>query len=160
MCAWSVYGDSYDNDTDFSNGAKSVRFKLNANKVIRYARTWVVLYNDPGLTNITAKIYHDLSATEAKGDLIASSSTTHTKAEITTSNNAIRELYFQFADISLEGSNYYHFVLTGTSSGFSASSHIAWKTSYPDPVYEDGVSVIFSNLPKFPYTLSLIGAGF
>ena len=156
---WTVYGDSYDNDSDYSNGVKSVRFKLNSKVVIRYIRTWIIVNNDAPFTNITGKIYYD-QADETKGDLIQASSTTFTKAQVLSLDNGVRELYFQFNDLALDGDNYYHFALSGTSSGFSDSSHIAWKTSYPDPVYEDGVSVTFSNLPKFPYTFVVIGDTF
>ena len=157
--SWLVYGDSYDNDTDYSNGAKTVRFKLNSKVVIKYIRTWVIVNNDAPFTNITGKIYYD-KPDETKGDLIQASSTTFTKAQVLSLDNGVRELYFQFNDLALDGDNYYHFALMGTSSGFSDSSHIAWKTSYPDPVYEGGVSVTFSNLPKFPYTFVVIGDTF
>jgi len=156
--AWTVYADSYDTDADLTNGVKTVRFKLNGKYIIRYIRTWLVFYNNPGLTNITMKIYADESS--EKGDLLYSSSTTHTKAEIITSNNGVREVYFQFADIALDGDNYYHAVLTGTSSGFSESSHVAWKNSFPFPVYPDGFTQLYNNLPKYPYTFCLIGADF
>lgn len=156
--SWTVYGDSYDTSDDLTNGTKSVRFKLNAKKIIRYIRTWLILYNDPGLTNVTMKIYADES--ESKGDLLYSSSTTHTKAEILTLDNGVKEVYFQFADIALDGDNWYHAVLVGTSTGFTASSHLAWKNSYPFPVYPDGFTNTYTNLPKFPYTFTLIGASF
>jgi hypothetical protein len=157
--AWSVYADSYDNDTDYLNGAKSVRFKLNSNKVIKHIRTWVVVLNDASFTNITAGIYYD-KADETKGDLVAASTTTHLKAAVVTSNNGVRSLYFTFDEVALNGDAYYHFALHGTSSGFSPTSHIAWKTSYPDPVYEGGVTITFANLPKFPYTFLAIGDDF
>lgn len=157
--SWLVYADSYDNDADFSGATKSVRFNLTNNTVVKYIRTSVILYNDPGLTNITASIYYD-KTDESKGDKIASSLTTHTKAEIITSLNGVVDLYFEFNEISLHNSGYYHFALHGVSSGFTDSSHLAWKTSYPDPVYDGGVSVVFSNLPKFPYTFVLIGDDF
>ncbi len=158
--AWSVYANSYDTDADFANATKTVRFKLNQNSIIKYIRTWIVVYNDAPFTNITGKIYYDDSSTETKGDLIEASSTTFTKAQVLSLDNGVRELYFQFNDLALDGDNYYHFALSGTSSGFSESTHIAWRTSYPDPIYADGISVAFANLPKFPYTFCVIGDTF
>ena len=156
--AWSIFGDSYDTDSDLSNGTKSIRIKWNDNIILQYVRTWVVFFNDPGITNLTMKIYADEN--ESKGDLLYSSLTTHTKAEMLTLDNGIKEVYFEFDKPSMDANNYYHLVLTGSSSGFSSSSHIAWKTSYPYPVYSEGVGVSFSNLPKFPYTCSTVGAAY
>ena len=153
---WKVYADSYNTDAELSSGSKSVRAKMNEEIILRYVRTWIVFNNDPGLTNITMKIYSDDN--DSKGFLLHSSTTTHTKANIITATNGVKEVYFAFDDIALDSENYYQFVLTGTSSGFSSSSHVAWKLSYPDPVYSSGFTNNYENLLVYPYDLVLIGA--
>lgn len=160
MCAWTVFGDTYETDSDFSNGTKSVRAKMNKKILLRFVRTWIVVYNDAPFTDITMKIYHDTASTELQGDLLYSSTTTLTKAEIVTLENGIKEIYFEFDDVELDENNYYHFTLSGSSSGFTVDTTVAWKTSFPRPVYDDGFSQSFRALPGFPYTLSLIGAEF
>lgn len=154
--AWTVYGDSYDTDSAFTNGTKTIKFSPEKDSILRAVRTWLVFYNDPTFTNITMKLYYDGAG--SRGDLLASSTTTWTKAQILTLDNGVNEVYFEFDDRTLDSGNYYHLVLMGTGSSFSESSHIAWRTGYPDPVYKDGISVSFNNLLKFPYEFSLIGA--
>ena len=156
--AWTVDADGYETSADLTNGVKTIRARMNKGTILRFARTWVVFYNDPDLTNITMKIYYDESG--SKGDLLYSSITTLTKAQIITLQNGIKEVYFEFDDVVLDANNYYHFVLTGVSSGFSSSSHLAWKKSYPYPVYTSGFAQSFRNRLIFPYTLSLVGAEF
>jgi len=154
--SWSIYGNTYESDADLTNMIHTCRAKMNKDIFLRYVRTWVIFYDDPGIINLTMKIYYDEN--ESKGDLLYSSSTTHTKAEMITLDNGAKDLYFQFADVELDGDNYYHFVLTGTSSGLSSSSYIAWKTSFPRPVYQDGFTQSSRNLPQYPYSLVIIGA--
>lgn len=155
---WRVWGQSYDSDSDFANGIYSVRFTPNSNIILRIARTWVIFCNNPGLTTLTSKIYIDDD--NAVGDLLHSSTTTWTKSQIISESNGAREIYFNFDDIPLHASEHYHLKLMGTSSGFSESSHLAWKSSYPDPVYSGGFAGSASKLPQYPFDLSLIGARF
>jgi hypothetical protein len=153
---WSIYGNSYDTDADFLNATKTVRFKVPAGNIQQYVRTWVIGNNDPLYTNITASIYADVNG--SKGAKLYDSLTTHLKAAVSTKINFVKELYFEFDNLSLDENNWYHFALRGTSSGFTEDSHIAWKTSYPYPVYTTGLGS--TNLAAYPYTFSMVGAEF
>lgn len=155
---WKVWGNSYDTDSDFTNGTKTCRFTPTKNIILQNVRTGIIFYNNPGLVNITAKIYIDDN--ESKGDLLYTSLTTHLKADLINLNHGVKEIYFLFDEVPLHADEYYHFVLSGTSSGFSESSHVAWKSSYPDPVYSGGFTGAASKLPQYPFDLTLIGADF
>jgi hypothetical protein len=154
--SWEIYGNSYDTDAEFSGASKTIRFKPDNGTIVTYFRTWIIGFNDPVFTNITAKIYSDVNG--EKGSKLHDSITTHLKASIATQDNFVKEIYFEFDNIALDSSNWYHIALSGTSTGFSASSHLAWRTSFPYPVYDSGLSS--ANVAEYPYTLSAIGASF
>lgn len=156
--SWKVYGDSYNTDTSFNDGTKTVRFKLNKNAIIKYIRTWIILFNNPNVINMTASIYYDQN--NEKGELFCDSLTTHKKTDLITLENGIKSIYFEFDENSFNKDMWYHFAIHGNSVGFSNDSHVAMKTSYPDPVYKEGLAIIFSNLPKFPYEFVVIGDEF
>jgi hypothetical protein len=157
MSTYDVYGDSF-TTSDFTNGSKSVSFKLESNSIIKYIRTRIILYNDPIFTNITAKISYDNNG--SIGSLYKNSITTWAKSQILTLDNGCNELYFEFEDIVLDKNNKYHFQILGTGANFSDSSHIAWKTSYPFPVYVEGWTPAFRKLPQFPYDFVATGEKF
>ena len=155
--SWTTDGRPYESDSDLSNGIYTQKVVINKNVLLKYVRTWIIFMDNPGLTNITMKIYLDNEGD--KGNLLYSSLTTHTKAEIITLENGVKEVYFEFDDKPLDDGNTYHFCLEGTSSGLSTSSKIAWKTTWPDPVY-GGFSESFANRAQYPFTIVLIGAEF
>ena len=159
--SWRVYMNTYDTDAELSTGSKSCVAQMTKPIALEFVRIWVGWIGDPAskLTSLTMKIYLDES--DSKGDLLFSSSTTHTTASLQASNaflldNGLMEIPFKFSKVPLDKNNKYHFVLEGVSSGFTTSSTIAWKTSFPKPVYTDGFAQSFSNMPKFPFTLVLI----
>ena len=154
MCAWQVYADSY--NTDGELGEKTQKVTFNKNVIIRYIRIWIVVYDDPPFTSLNMKIYSDDNG--SKGVLLHTSTNALTKANVVTLDNGVKEIYFTFNDIQLDGLNPYHFALDGSSSGFSASSHIAWKQSWPDPFYRTGLSLTFEELSTSPYDIYFIGA--
>lgn len=155
--SWDIVGDSF-TTTEFTNGTKSIRFKMPSASIVKYVRTKLVLFGDPTFTNVTAKIYYDNNG--EIGQLYKSSITTWTKAQILTLDNGVNDIYFEFEDIPLDKNNWYHLVLSGAGANFTDVSHIAWKMSYPFPVYTTGWSPSFRILPQFPYDLVIIGEEF
>jgi len=153
---WSVDADTYNADAELSNATKYQPCKMNSNIILRYVRSWVVVFNNPSFTGLTMKIYASNESYD-KGKLLHTATTTWTKTQVTAENNAIREIYFEFNDISLNKDNWYHFALSGTPSSFSSSSCIAWKMGWPDPVYRTGLSVTYPNRAQ-NYDLYFIGS--
>lgn len=151
---WRVYADTYNSDSEM--GDKTQRVIFNKNIILRYVRCWVVFYNNPGVTSLNMKIYSDNGG--AKGALLHTSTNSLTKAQMITLANGIKEIYFSFPDIQLDGVNTYHFALDGTVSGLSASSTVAWKHTFPDPYYRTGLALTLEELQVSPYDLYFIGA--
>ena len=155
--AWTVLADSYATGGDFNSGSKSIIFTPTKNIALQFVRTWMVFIGDPALTTATMKIYYDENGT--RGDLLYTSITNLTKAEIITLENGVKEVYFEFSKEVLNKDTKYHLVLTGSSAGgFTDTEHIAWKTSYPFPVYPDGFTQTERNKARYPYEYTLIGA--
>jgi len=130
----------------------------NESFILRAIRTWVVVYNDPTFTNLTAKLYNndENASTDSPGSLIASSTTVLTKSQIHTLDNAYKSLYFEFDDITLVGNSKYHIVLNGDGYVPSSSSYLAWMKAWPKPVYD--YSQTYEKLLVSPYQIVLFGA--
>ena len=108
-------------------------FSFTQNAIIQAMRFRIIFYNDPTLTAVTGKIYHDNGAT-APGELIASSTDSRAKAELNSDGNGLVETYLTFDKIPIRKSMSIHFVLNMTGYTGTAGSHIAWEKAYPDPV--------------------------
>jgi len=154
--AWSVIGDTY-STSEFDNYSKLQPVIFNDNTILRYARTWVIVYNNPTFTDLKLKIF-SYNESGTKGKELYVSSTTWTKVLITSENNAVREIFFQFDDIPLNGDNTYYFAVGGSSAAFTSSAHMAWKKGWPDPVYTTGVSTTYPSAGSNPYDIYYIGA--
>lgn len=124
--------------------------------VITGCRTQIIVYNNPSFTSLSMKIYANRSGSPA--GLIATSTNSPTKAEITTLNHAWKEIYFDFASVGLKGGETYHFVLTGTGYTGTTSSHIAWKHSFPDPAYQTNVNMSLEKAGVSPFDITVFGA--
>lgn len=131
---------------------------FNQNTILRAIRTWVIVYNDPSFTNLNCKIYSNDVQTSAPKLLLYTSTNTVLKADLYTDDYAVREIYFEFADINLNGEDTYHFVINGTGYSYSSSSYLAWKKAWPDPVYATNYVVANINAYRAPYALYCIGA--
>lgn len=152
--AWKVFGDTYNNDSEL--GTKSYRCKFLNPEIIRTVRTWVIFYNNPSITNLNMKIYTDNNG--QIGSLLHTSTNSLTKSQMITLANGCKEIYFTFDDVSIDNLNYYHYVLTGLSSGLSSTSTIAWKHGWPDNIYRTGLSLSFEELLVSPYDVYFEGA--
>ena len=158
----TVYGQPYLSSSSFSSGDVVVKMKATKNTIMKAVRTWLCFYNidNTEFTNVTMKLYYWDAVNEGAGDLIASSTTTHTRTTLgITEKNCISHTYFNFNEIALQKDHYYGLAISGTSTGFDETKHLAWITSYPYPIYE-GYSASFTNLPKAPPEIAVIGADF
>jgi len=158
--AWSVYGNEF-LAGELANTNMFCTVEPNKDLILRAMRTWLIFYNDPTFTNLTAKLYSNdtSSGINACGELIANSTTTLTKAQILTLDNGVKEIYFEFDDVPLDSETKYNFVINGTGYSYSAGSHIAWRKGWPKPVYvwDEPVQI---NLYRAPPELYIIGADF
>jgi hypothetical protein len=155
MATWNVYAMSYDDNADLANGVHSIRTKFNDNVIVSYIRTWVLTYGSPVFTSLHMEVYSDVNG--SKGGLIATSTNSFSNTDITSKAFSAKEIYFTFDKDTFDSNNWYHLVLKGTPTAFTSSSHIAWKSSYPYPIYTTGITASV-NLREYPYTMCTIGA--
>ena len=150
------YGDPFET-AQMANTSMSVRFKPGNEMILRGLRTWLIFNNYTGsFTALTGKIYSDRAT--LPGALIANSTNTFNRADITILNSGVKEIYFTFSNLSLRSNVYYHLVLNCSNYTATASDHIAWRRAWPDPVYRDGWTQSFESLGVAPYFLTAIGA--
>jgi len=150
--AWTVYGDKFET-ADFTGTTVSQQFSPKSNIYLRAVRAWFIVYNDPTVTTINAKIYSG----STPGELIATSTDSISKAELCALDYGIKEVYFTFNDVPLEADSDYSLVINGTGYTASAGSFIAWRRAWPDPV-TGGFTPTSNNLMVSPFTMYLVGA--
>lgn len=132
-------------------------FTPEENMVLRAVRSFVIQYNNPTYTDFLLKLYSNNAGVPRA--VIASSTNSWTKAAAFASNNSgVKEFYFDFDDVMLRGGETYHLALQATGYTGSDSSHLAWKHSFPDPAYAQGVDKSYEGLLTSPYDIVLIGA--
>lgn len=136
--------------------------RFNTNLILKAVRIWIIVNDDPTFTNLYMKIYSDShgALTHAPGKLLHTSTNSLTKSEIITEANGVKEIYFTFNNVNVQGSTWYNFVLNGTGYAPTGDKLIAWRQAFPDPVYSTGLTVNTANLNKFPFTFYAIGAEF
>lgn len=150
------YGECFET-ADMSGTGMYVRFTPGDNVVLRALRTWLIFNDYSGsFTSMVGKLYSDRSG--SPGALITTSTNSFNRADVTTLNSGVKEIYFLFDDVSLRSNLYYHLVINCSNYTATASNHIAWRKAFPDPVYRGGWSQTFENLGIAPYFLTAIGA--
>ena len=129
---------------------------LNQNLFLKAARAGVILYNNPTFTALSMRIYADRGG--SPGKLLHTSTNSFTKAELTTLDHAYKEAYFEFNFAPLQRSTVYHFTLYATGYIGDSTAHVAWRISYPDPIYRTGFTPQAVNGDNHPFDLMLLGA--
>lgn len=154
--ARTYYGDPFDT-AEMTNTSKTVRMKPNDNIVLKAIRTWLIWNDHSGsITDMTCKIYSDRAS--SPGALIATSTNSFDRADIITLASGVKEIYFEFDEISLHSETFYHFVINCTGYTGTENSHIAWRKAWPDPIYRTGLDIDYEALSIAPYFLTVIGA--
>lgn len=155
---WTVWGQRFDT-ADFPGTTYFQKFKVQSDLYALAVRTWVIAYNNPTFTSISGLIYSDRNG--SPGKLLFTSSNQITKAEMITQANGVKEIYFEFAPnegIPLRAGDYFHLVLSVSGYTGDASSHLAWRKAYPDPVYSTGLPTTPEKIGIFPYAVTIEGA--
>jgi len=154
---WKVYGNVLlTSEIDGTDKSQAMRIRPNSNRVLRALRTWFIFYNAPVFTQLRLRIYEDQNG--SAGKLIATSSNYFAPADCFTDPYAHKGLYFEFGDISIKSTNWYHILPYATGYTGNDSTHIAWSKGFPDPEYTTGLTIDFESMHVMPYRLSLVGA--
>jgi hypothetical protein len=153
---WKVWGEPFETNDLTSTLRVFQLVKPNKNLILRAIRCWYIFYGDPVFTNLFAEIF-SIENNEPKKKLFTSSNLI-TNSEIISLENGVKEIYFTFNDVNLKSNTQYAFLTRGNGYTGSSSSHIAWKTSFPDPVYTTNLTLSYENLLRYPYTITFFGS--
>lgn len=146
----------YTADNSSSSPAIYQKFTMPDNKLVRSIRIGIIQYNNPTYTSVSLNVYANRS--NAPGKLLYSSSTSVTKATIGESiNHAYKDIYFDFTDFTLRDSDSYYAALfiNGAYVG-NSTTHLAWKTAWPDPMFKTGVTITQAQAATFPLEFYMI----
>jgi hypothetical protein len=159
--SWKIYADYFESG-QLANTSKFCTISLKQNIVLIGVRTWIVVYDNPTFTSLNMKIYSNevIAGVNTPKKLLYTSINNVLKSEIMTLHNAIKEIYFEFDKVPINGNDKYNFVINGVDYSYSAGSHLAWVKAWPDPVYSDGFTANFESLAAAPYQLYCIGSAF
>lgn len=154
MATWRMYGDNY-STAAASDASIYQKFIPTNNTVLVAIRAKIIQNNNPSWTSASMKIYSYVGG--APRALIATSTNSVTKASISALNSFMAEVPFYFSNLILKGSESYAAVINFSGYTGSDSSHLAWKRSFPDPVYRTNVTTTFEGLLTTPFDMICIG---
>lgn len=120
-------------------------------------QTWVVKYLNPTTDPIGMALYSVDPTTQIR-KLLATAETVWQLSEISSSNYAVKQLYFKFAQAPTlaPGVEYALSLLTPNYVG-DDDNHLAWVRSWPDPIVDFTGSDQLRALNRFPFQVGLIG---
>lgn len=165
MPPWDVWARTYESG-ELANTTLFQPFRMNTDTILKAVRTWFVVFNNPTFTDLNAKIYSDeirtISGTKTGHTpvtLLHTSTDSRTKAELHTSDYGVKETYFTFNEVPLQGDTWYNLVINGTGYSPTASSYLAWKHAYPDPVLT-GYTAAVETINSSPFQIYFIGGDY
>jgi hypothetical protein len=86
------------------------------------------------------------------------SNTTWTKSQITSENNAAREIYFEFTPaLKVISGESLHFGLWASGYTGTDSAHLGWIKAFPDPINTTGLTVTPDKIGTLPVKIAIIG---
>lgn len=155
MSNWMVLAKPYDTDASLTDASVFQSVKFSENVILKAVMSWMVVFNDPTFTSLSMKIYSndEQEASTTPKVLLHTSTNTQMKSSVHTLDHACKELFFEFANINLRRGTWYNFVINAVGySGASSASHLAWKNTYPDPIYTTGVDESKPLADTYPLT--------
>ena len=143
---------------DMTGTSVSQAISPDSNVIVVGIRAWIIQNNNPSYTSINMKIYSN-SGLDTPRALIATSTNSLTKsAMFGSSNSGLKEVCFLFDNVLLKASDTYHLVINGVSYTGDASSHLAWRKSFTEPVYRTNADTSYEGLAVSSLLVSVIGA--
>ena len=133
------------------------RFTPNYFIELKAIQTWVVKYGTPTCDGISLGLYA-MSSVFGTRSLIAQSDTSWQVSEVSSSNSAIKQLYFNFNNAILlrKDTEYAVSLLLENYTG-DDDNHIAWVRDWPNPVTPFAGSSNLNALNTFPFRFGIIG---
>lgn len=133
------------------------RFTLDKTAELKAIRTWIVKYGTPGLTTLGLELRTGYNSVTGARELIATSSKTWTLADISSSNYACKEIWFDWDNAPLLKAGI-EYTLNLVAAGYTGSDtdHLAWVRTYPDTVGPFSGSTNYNTLNRFPFQIAMI----
>ncbi len=155
--SWRMISKPYTTAEMIGTPTISQRFTTSTNQALRGVAAGVLVYNNPAITALTMEIWTDRDSSAAV--LIATSSTSYSKVQLLGVENSSYNLVgFTFDDIALRSGGFYHLALRASGYTGDATSHVAWRKSYPDPQYRTGMTLNAAKAANHHLEFSLITA--
>lgn len=141
-----------------SNKSLFQTFTMIENTMVNTILAGLVFYNDPDFTNIVMKVYSNLDG--APDQLIMTSNNQFISHEIYPEGylGASKVIGFDFDPHPFQISQPYHAVINITGYTYSDNKHIAWRHSWPDPVYQRNLVQSTKRLLNYPRHIVVLGS--
>ena len=133
---------------------------LDDNIVLERVRLGLVGVNNPTFNYAFCEIYSYDDVAEVPTKLLYTSSQV-LKTQITTLDSFVKEVPFNFQNVSLKKNNYYAVILRLNGYTYSSSSFLGFRKDFPDPAYKtnnDASSI--ASVGSVSYWARFIGAKF
>jgi hypothetical protein len=142
---WRVWG------RDYQPSQLTQRLSLPIDTSLIGARVWVILFNSPVFNSVELQIL-------SGNAVIAESTNTYTKTQISTFTHAAREIYFDFNNVNLKKNFEYGFRINLNGYLFVPGRMFSWMIDFPRPAYDPTFVPSLVKLSSAPLTLTLIGS--
>lgn len=116
----------------------------------------LVFVGNPAFTALTAELWSDDG--DGPGKLIATSTTSWTKAQCITLDHAVKWAGFAFNKVHMRAGLNYCVAIRASGYTGADASYIGWRFSFPDPQYQTGLTIQVVKGLSFPFDVILIGS--
>lgn len=147
---------------DNSSSAPGVyqSFSFAEHRSVAVMRVDLIQYNNPTYTSVQLQIYGKRGTTPI-GKLLYTSSNTVTKTTIGEGvSNAWKNIYFTFSPYAVfrAGDLYYAALFINGAYVGDATSHLAWKNGYPNPINTTGLTITANKQFSSPLDLCVLSS--
>lgn len=152
--SWRMLGKPFDTADMVGTPTISQKVLIPYNCILKAVRVGIIQYNNPSWTSITLKMYANRNG--SIGKLLETSTDNVLKSALFTLDHGYKETFFEFNYVPLVQGDSYHFVLSASGYTGNSASHLAWRNSYPDPIYRNGFTPNAANGDNHPLDIHLI----
>lgn len=118
------------------------------NQLLKEVVTGLFFYNQPSFGSVKLEIWSEENGAPCRK---IAESDSFSQAECNVDPFAYRILCFTFSPLAIKKNGYYYLTVKPSSYTGDASSHIAWRQSFPNPANESGITLSLEYGAKYPY---------
>lgn len=155
--SFTVYGDVFEAG-ELYDTSKPVLVKSLTRSMIRLIRIPVIVFGEPVLLGLRAKIYGNNPNDDTPSVLLRTSTNSYDKADIVSVGKyGFSDLYFEFDGLQVSENMEFNVVLNADTYTPSGNEVIAWRNGWPDPSYTTNNTPTGNNYLSFPGRISIHG---